>query len=828
MPVKLRSYQDQMALRRTSFDLKDFNGLVTPVEPRNRLTIPNEMSLRPASDNMLELLKFRREEPHIYMLKGGMTLPEGLRVYDTILRVQVRNSYFKFYGPVLAMFRVKLHPYLQLKTVEDFQFFMHKDLVYDSTLHMNSLGCMVVGDREVVSWNKAIWTSFSDDDRLLPNVCGQVTEWQEIYVNQIVHRSLIVDQPLAVSQVDLLITVFVQSVMNWKLQSTAEVTDDLRTLSINRMSVLKYGYFYEAVNKIDLLQQALVGAINEYFISVVGLYYSGPVILPDEVIQPICWSFSLGRPLEVLQRFIDEDSDIAPSFGVIQAYIISAKELDMYDQLDKEVFFKTYIIRMVKYYSSSTTQSDDITNLRRRHRDLCINDSLKSELCPCISYEWVGQQFEYQDSILSVEYCWIMIELFVATDKDRALLYLLQKLAEKINRGLVDEAANLLIAITSSQCIRQDINRSFDINLYKCKYKDVMREVLLKLVNNIFIVRNAEHYWLSMAFQLFQSMLIDDLQWILPRFLLAFSKAHEFPQEANGCSNHLEVIRTLEDSLGGRKSFLKFAKSLNAETLAQYNECVLAVAFGNFSYKQLTAETEQLFGHLIQLFAEVGDPKQIATFFNRLYFGFVEIDLNKMVKASFSFDMLKLITAHLMPDTIEDLKLGDEYHQEWMQKMKQAEQQLQFPDNIVQVARIAYANYGRFVYSSCYVGGLIERLIASSIVMPLEQRKSRFYFFEGLPYFVMKEQDFFEQYIRLWKDQEVLNDRDLVPDESELVRGFFNYVHSDKVPIGDRHRMIKRFAFIASCESLYNDEDSMAILINEYGYPTEMKYYELF
>lgn len=67
----------------------------------------------------------------------------------------------------------------------------------------------------------------------------------------------------------------------------------------------------------------------------------------------------------------------------------------MYDQLDKDAFIKTYIIRIVKYYSSSTTKSDDISNLRRRHRDLCINDSLKSELCPYISHEWVGRQFEY-------------------------------------------------------------------------------------------------------------------------------------------------------------------------------------------------------------------------------------------------------------------------------------------------------------------------------------------------------------------------------------------------------------------------------------------------
>ncbi|KAI3648015.1 hypothetical protein MP228_008236 [Amoeboaphelidium protococcarum] len=70
-----------MALGRTSFDLKLHNGLVTPVEPRDKFTIPNGMSLRPASDKMLEILKLWRGEPRIYVLRGGMTLPEGLCVY---------------------------------------------------------------------------------------------------------------------------------------------------------------------------------------------------------------------------------------------------------------------------------------------------------------------------------------------------------------------------------------------------------------------------------------------------------------------------------------------------------------------------------------------------------------------------------------------------------------------------------------------------------------------------------------------------------------------------------------------------------------------------
>ncbi|KAI3640151.1 hypothetical protein MIR68_001029 [Amoeboaphelidium protococcarum] len=51
------------------------------LEPRDKFTIPNGMTLRPASDKMLEILKLWRGEPRIYVLKGGMTLPKGLCVY---------------------------------------------------------------------------------------------------------------------------------------------------------------------------------------------------------------------------------------------------------------------------------------------------------------------------------------------------------------------------------------------------------------------------------------------------------------------------------------------------------------------------------------------------------------------------------------------------------------------------------------------------------------------------------------------------------------------------------------------------------------------------
>lgn len=81
LPVALRDYESQMANGRTSFDLKlDEKGFVQPVVG-TRFTTPNGMSLRPASDTMIQILKSFRGEPKIYHLPCGMKLPPALVVY---------------------------------------------------------------------------------------------------------------------------------------------------------------------------------------------------------------------------------------------------------------------------------------------------------------------------------------------------------------------------------------------------------------------------------------------------------------------------------------------------------------------------------------------------------------------------------------------------------------------------------------------------------------------------------------------------------------------------------------------------------------------------
>jgi hypothetical protein len=80
MPVKLRRYDEQMKLGRASFDLITHNELVIPVEG-SKFEVPNGMSLRPASDIMVQLLQNYRGEPTIYCLTTGLLLPTHFCIY---------------------------------------------------------------------------------------------------------------------------------------------------------------------------------------------------------------------------------------------------------------------------------------------------------------------------------------------------------------------------------------------------------------------------------------------------------------------------------------------------------------------------------------------------------------------------------------------------------------------------------------------------------------------------------------------------------------------------------------------------------------------------
>lgn len=81
LPVSLRDYDTQLAKGRSSFDLKLHAGLVQPVPVDTPFEGPNGMSLRPAEENMLGILKKFKGTPMVYRMHEGLLLPESLVVY---------------------------------------------------------------------------------------------------------------------------------------------------------------------------------------------------------------------------------------------------------------------------------------------------------------------------------------------------------------------------------------------------------------------------------------------------------------------------------------------------------------------------------------------------------------------------------------------------------------------------------------------------------------------------------------------------------------------------------------------------------------------------
>ena len=81
LAVSLRSYHDQVALGRSSYDLTLHDGLVRPVAPGTPFAGPNGMSLRPAGANMTRILLGFKGAPQIYRMHEGLLLPDGLVVY---------------------------------------------------------------------------------------------------------------------------------------------------------------------------------------------------------------------------------------------------------------------------------------------------------------------------------------------------------------------------------------------------------------------------------------------------------------------------------------------------------------------------------------------------------------------------------------------------------------------------------------------------------------------------------------------------------------------------------------------------------------------------
>jgi hypothetical protein len=70
-----------VAIGRLSFDLKLHNGLVIPTSEGSKFLGPNGMSLRPASETMVEILRKFIGDPYVYRVQEGLHLPGHFAIF---------------------------------------------------------------------------------------------------------------------------------------------------------------------------------------------------------------------------------------------------------------------------------------------------------------------------------------------------------------------------------------------------------------------------------------------------------------------------------------------------------------------------------------------------------------------------------------------------------------------------------------------------------------------------------------------------------------------------------------------------------------------------
>ncbi|KAI3644321.1 hypothetical protein MP228_010485 [Amoeboaphelidium protococcarum] len=701
-----------------------------------------------------------------------------------------------------------MHPFLQLKTVDDYLFFMHKDLDYDKDLLINALQwCGIFGEPRVDAWSKAIKIRFQSDDRYVPQDKFKAAEWQRIYAPDIYKKNLDLDQPLAISQNDFLITVFRQYAFN-ELNLVNSGLDDGRK-SAPPLRFWRYGYVYDALQKFGL--QALVLVYNDYYNHRTNVSVDHQEFIQTGVFESMCDHFRLGDCMSVLSRLANL-MEVDPSFSVLEAHYCISKEMGLSDQLDRSSYFKEGLTRIIQHYQCTSTASLSVVQDNYiPEESLEMSSQLEEYLVQYISYDWMCDYFQQFDSTPSTESAWIMAELLAVYKMKNCRVLLLQKVVDKISRGVIDEVCYLLTAITSFRSSLDGCWGMFDSDLFK-ENIDAVIEVVIKLGHNWQVAR------------LFENVLGNQKLLVISRFIHAFVNARDGRiNDASNIYRFKGIFNTIDVwSWHNGEVFNYCLQSLSAVMLQIYHEHSLGFILRSFSCKY-QEQVCQLIVKLLSFYKDSGDLQRTASFLNAYVLSFLRDDkLQKIVTSLHSYEQLRYISTYLKIDVIEALKLGTEYQLSWIQEIKLVASDLQFPDNLIQFVRIVNANCGSFADTPELVRDLLLQLITSTIALPLEQRKSRFYFFDGLPYYVFKEEVILQNFPIVWDDTRIIPDRSLVPPELEFVRGYLSYVHSDNVPERDREQLVCRLLADARSRFVWTEGDVIDILVKDHGYPSSL------
>ncbi|KAI3644318.1 hypothetical protein MP228_010482 [Amoeboaphelidium protococcarum] len=689
----------------------------------------------------------------------------------------VRDAYFRYYGPLLTACRIKLHGYLKLRSEQDYKYFFHwsiKQYFILRSFAANEYYCQ--NELAPLKWREAIQQYYPQKAKSdKKQVCFH--KWSHLYARKEIHLELQREQVLASSKPDLLLILF---------RTFAASSSYKEMLKRTPFVMAHFGYYHDAV-KLHWLD-ALTITINEKYEAMEEEDYEERRYnqllfgLQDEscdFLSSLCIYFNLGSCDYVGEQLL-LSIDQTPHFHKMQAYLNVLKQQEVFYEFDLEQYLHKGIVKILKCTGPGSMNFANLEDFWSMQQNLEPPDELARYIRSLLSFKQIMQLIYAVQVVPSVEWGWAVWNLInVYKSEAQSLVIFNNLIVEKLNKGLVEEAKYLVLAASSNPY--RDFTFESGTELQQDS-KSAVVEMLIMLLDCDIVVTNARKFALGAIFKAFARFTVDHWQLLLRTVMLSFSRVH-YEESLNCDSFHIDIWHTVE-SLGGPIGFGNLLLNIDIQTLSLFHECLIFYNVCDYCLKWTQQMLDDVSTRLMELYCQGGESKHL-----EILAHYIQLILDSDLYSELSFqrleevatqEQLQSICEHLPYDNIASLTFGHRFLKPWMNEVVQISEEPKFLDNLIKIVQLCYANNSSKLWKVPYfIRSTIKRVIANALVTQPETSSSRFWFFEGLPLFIMLDEVIVKAYVELWPYVIIISQSLRVPGIEELARGLFHYIESN-------------------------------------------------
>ncbi|KAI3644328.1 hypothetical protein MP228_010492 [Amoeboaphelidium protococcarum] len=719
---------------------------------------------------------------------------------DTILqqRLPLFKVYFWYYGPLIAADRIRLHPYLQLKSKKDYRYFLHSFIKQFPVL-LDFARDRYANEKDEpfilhTEWRDAVMEFYPSNTRSSINRDKQqqirFKKWSDLYSKNKIHCTFDRDLVLASSQLDLIITLFAVVAKQFWNPGTEH---DPPVMSV-------FGYYHDAIKNFWL--DALIIVVNkEYDARDYDQWRSqsrafnrifGSVHRLDVFVGRICEYFDLGTGDEVREKLLNY-LEVSPHFCGIYAYLNILKQLDLIDDYkNPKQFFSELVMKILNHPGQSNLISNGLHRFWQFRDYMQISDKFGQLLTRYLSAEWALQQIEAVEIASSIERGWAVLSLLKLYKNASEINGIYSMIViEKLNNGLAEEAMNLLIALYSSNA---EYAFDCDTALLSDSAVQTLIQALESLLECEIILWNAVDFKIGKLFESVEKFLLDHRQSFISKTISMFSRVR--CNEMVYCTGLHDQVKTIVDSLGGFEEFTQYVLSIQPDVFSGLNQCLFMDIVCDHIPLHDQNTLDEVSVHMVELCFQQTRfyPDILAQYFDNMHKcnAYSSVASKKLLQMAEEEKLEQLFT-YFSQSEIVALNIGSRFLQPWVNKVIKIEADSRFPDNIIQIVQIFQANDKKLLFAPICVRRILARCISNAVLLQPKHSTSRYWFFEGLPLFIMQDRVILRIYIDIWPHA-ILTSRSLrVHGYEELVRGLFHYIESNELLPQERISLIQSF-----------------------------------